>query len=269
MTGATSPMLRYVLRHHSKDLKGLMADMADNQIETQLAGDEFSLSQWNLGVEYFRDRLRAFGVNGEMLIDIGCGSGNWSVAAGPFFDQIFAVDRNAPRLTAGQSIARQFAVPNITFVEANCCALPIIDSCADWVLLYNIIQHLSHWKTALSEANRVLKKGGRLWVAWHDVGYAVFCLCEAALLARPTRAIQGTAMLCNRMLPAFTRLRPYAAPNTISRHNLETALQSLNLVTLWRSYAVTDTPTFPSIKPLYCASLFGVPFFHELLAVKQ
>lgn len=52
--------------------------------------------------------------------------------------------------------------PNINYV-ADVCDLPFLDGTIDMIIFKNVLEHVKHPSKALSEINRVLKKGGILY----------------------------------------------------------------------------------------------------------
>jgi SAM-dependent methyltransferase len=94
------------------------------------------------------------------LLDVGCAFGYGSaavVARGPERRVIVGVERD-PQLLA--QAHRQFSW--LAMLEGDVSELPIADSCADVVLLLDVIEHIAEPERALAEAHRVLRPGGTL-----------------------------------------------------------------------------------------------------------
>ena len=101
--------------------------------------------------------------NATSLLDAGCGSGLFSSMAIAAGAEVTGVDA-APGLLA---IARE-RNPKNSFLEEDLEALPFADDSFDVVTGYNSFQYAGHFESALKEAKRVLRKGGKLVMAIWD-----------------------------------------------------------------------------------------------------
>src|SRR4051812_10639801 len=82
--------------------------------------------------------------NGQIVADLGCGSGFYAVAAGQRVGStgtVYAVDVQEAKLVATQSAARQNGLKNITALQADLekPLLDIAESSCDAVLLASIV----------------------------------------------------------------------------------------------------------------------------------
>jgi SAM-dependent methyltransferase len=100
----------------------------------------------------------------QCVVDFGCGYGTFSIpAAKTVQGVVHALDLDPEMIAATR--AKVTGLPNVKvwqrdFVEAG-CGLP--EGAADYVMLFNIL-HAVEADTLLSEARRVLRKGGKLGV---------------------------------------------------------------------------------------------------------
>ena len=97
---------------------------------------------------------------GNLLLDVGCNWGRWSISAARIGWQVVGID---PSLGAIMAARRAFpSEPNVMFVCGDARFLPFKDNTFDSVFSYSVIQHFSEYdaKTALSEIGRALRMDG-------------------------------------------------------------------------------------------------------------
>jgi ArsR family transcriptional regulator len=95
--------------------------------------------------------------------DLGCGTGHAAMAVAPFVRRVVAVDRSGEMLQAAKR--RLSDLPNVDVRRGELESLPIGDGELDAATLLLVLHHVADPVTALSEAARVLKVGGRLVIA--------------------------------------------------------------------------------------------------------
>jgi SAM-dependent methyltransferase/uncharacterized protein YbaR (Trm112 family) len=102
---------------------------------------------------------------GELLLDIGCNWGRWSLAAARDGYRPIGVDPSFEAIVAARRIARQLGV-DARYVVADARKLPFADETFPVVFSYGVLQHFSKHDVALAagEIRRVLKRGGYSWV---------------------------------------------------------------------------------------------------------
>jgi SAM-dependent methyltransferase len=106
-----------------------------------------------LTVDFDRLDLRA----GELLLDVGAGSGRHAREAAARGARVVAVDLDLAALRqVGAELAR---------VQADALHLPFPDGAADRVVVSEVLEHIPADRAAIAEAWRVLKPGGRLAVS--------------------------------------------------------------------------------------------------------
>lgn len=97
------------------------------------------------------------------VLDVGCAFGYGSaaiVARGPRGRAVVGVERDPELL---EEARRRF--PWLPMIDADAAELPVPDSCADAVLLLDVIEHVLEPQLVLEEAYRVLRPGGVILVS--------------------------------------------------------------------------------------------------------
>jgi 2-polyprenyl-3-methyl-5-hydroxy-6-metoxy-1,4-benzoquinol methylase/uncharacterized protein YbaR (Trm112 family) len=103
--------------------------------------------------------------SGELLLDIGCNWGRWSIAAAQSGYRPIGVDPSFEAIVAARRIARQLGAAT-RYVVADARRLPFADGTFDVVFSYGVLQHFSKSDVATSvdEIARVVKRSGYSWV---------------------------------------------------------------------------------------------------------
>ena len=105
---------------------------------------------------------------GETVLDLGSGGGIDVLAASKYVGgegQVYGLDMTDEMIELANRNKTAMGVENVTFLKGYIEAIPLADESID-VILSNCVVNLSEDKEkALSEAYRVLKKGGRFAIA--------------------------------------------------------------------------------------------------------
>jgi SAM-dependent methyltransferase/uncharacterized protein YbaR (Trm112 family) len=103
--------------------------------------------------------------SGELLLDIGCNWGRWSIAAARSGYRPIGVDPSFEAIVAARRIARQLGA-DTRYVVADARRLPFADDTFDVVFSYGVLQHFSKSDVAVSvdEIARVVMRSGYSWV---------------------------------------------------------------------------------------------------------
>ncbi|MGE5816331.1 MAG: ArsR/SmtB family transcription factor [Acidobacteriota bacterium] len=95
--------------------------------------------------------------------DLGCGTGQITAAMAPHVGKVFAIDTSVEMLSAARKRLKDFA--NVEVRRGDLEALPLEDGMLDVAIVVLVLHHLADPGSAVREAARVLKPGGRLLVA--------------------------------------------------------------------------------------------------------
>jgi SAM-dependent methyltransferase len=106
-----------------------------------------------------------------VVADLGCGDGYLTVEASRFAKKVIAVDRSAAALARARDMAKRLGrrspgegrrLTNVEWRRGELEDLPIEDETIDVALLSQALHHAASPATALAEAVRILKPGGRV-----------------------------------------------------------------------------------------------------------
>lgn len=100
------------------------------------------------------------------VLDIATGGGHTALALAPHVCKVVATDVTPEMLTAAEQFAHKRSVTNITFKEADACALPFADAEFDAVTCRIAPHHFADCAQFVRELARVLRPGG--WAAVID-----------------------------------------------------------------------------------------------------
>ena len=104
--------------------------------------------------------------DGDVVVDLGAGTGLLTLPAARRAQTVHAIDYSAPMLERLAEHARTEQLANVSCVQADLRLLPLADESASIVVSSYAFHHLPHdaKELALSEARRMLRPGGRLVV---------------------------------------------------------------------------------------------------------
>ena len=101
------------------------------------------------------------GQSSAHLLDLGCGGGHVSFRAAPHVAQVTAYDLSAQMLGAMAKAAVERGLANVVTRQGTVERLPFEDGSFDFICSRYSAHHWQGFATALGEARRVLKAGGR------------------------------------------------------------------------------------------------------------
>ena len=98
------------------------------------------------------------------VADIACGEGYLSVESAYWAKRVVGVDRSTEVLKRAKALAERRGVTNVTWKRGDMEKLPLPSSSIDVALLSQALHHAVDPERAVSEAARVLRRGGRALV---------------------------------------------------------------------------------------------------------
>jgi ubiquinone/menaquinone biosynthesis C-methylase UbiE len=144
---------------------GLYSQLWVGLDEAALVDESRTLLEARLPAEFL-----ATAVAGARGLDVGCGSGRYTIALATVgAGEVVGVDFRRRSFAAADELARQRALP-VTFVEADVLALPFEDESFDFVFCNGVLHHSESIERGLAELARVLKPGGRGFLYLYGAG---------------------------------------------------------------------------------------------------
>ena len=98
------------------------------------------------------------------VADIGCGDGYLTLEMARWARTVVGIDRSEPVLLRAEALAGRRHVTNAQWRKGDLSRLPLRDSSVDVALLSQALHHAADPESAVSEAVRILRFGGRLLV---------------------------------------------------------------------------------------------------------
>ncbi len=100
---------------------------------------------------------------GMVVADLGCGTGELTLALSPHVAHVHGIDASPAMLAAAR--ARTSKLSNVSVTEGTLESLPLPDASVDTAILLLVLHHVADPERVLREARRVLKPGGRVLIA--------------------------------------------------------------------------------------------------------
>jgi ubiquinone/menaquinone biosynthesis C-methylase UbiE len=115
--------------------------------------------------------LEKLGLDGRhVLVDLGCGTGFFSIPASRRVKKVFALDIQQKMLDIlNEKITRE-KITNIETILSEETLIPLSDNSVDVLLMVNVFHELDDRSSLLKQVKRVLNKNGRLAIIdWNKI----------------------------------------------------------------------------------------------------
>lgn len=173
------------------------------------AGETWAALQEQIDAQLEPHGLRAMEalapVAGERIVDVGCGSGQTSLALGQAVGRsgaVMGLDISRPLLDLARRRAAEFGAANVSFAEADVQTYAFAPATFEAVFSRFGVMFFADPATAFANVRWTLKSGGRLaFVCWRTPAENVFMTCRT----RPPRC---SFRLSRRLRPVRLALSP-------------------------------------------------------------
>jgi cyclopropane-fatty-acyl-phospholipid synthase len=156
------------------------------------AGHRHTSEQW---FEKYAAELSALLPREGILLDIGCGTCDFTPYLGTKFERVIGVDFSDAMLRAGAARIRQFRLENVTLLQGHATSLPAAINRADVILANQLLQYLDDdsLQKHVAECARVLAPGG--------------LICWGGIPNLHRRQLWYAGALASQPLPIYQMLR--------------------------------------------------------------
>src|SRR4030066_1947584 len=98
----------------------------------------------------------------QVLVDLGCGSGFFSIPASRLVKKVFALDIQQEMLDILNEKIKKAKITNIEVILSEESFIPLHENSADVLLMVNVFNELEDRSSLLQQVQRVLNRKGRL-----------------------------------------------------------------------------------------------------------
>lgn len=183
---------------------------------------------------------------GDTILDIGCGNGMLTAelarAVGPT-GRIVGIDPSPDMLAAGRERCRDHA--SVEFIEGVADSIPLDDGIADKAVSVQVFEYIEDVDSALDDALRCLKPGGRIVISDLHFGSLIWFSDTPGRMSKMVRSwgrhfASGTLPA---RLPGLLRARGHRVDAvktiTITDHELKPDGMAAMMMHLMKQYAIT------------------------------
>lgn len=124
----------------------------------------------SVGNQYYEEKLNDINFRGGTVLDIGCGPGQWSVAASKSNKRVLSIDANANFIDYLNKYISTNKITNIETCVAEVLEWNNANEKFDFIICYNMLQYLQEDKI-IEILSNALKPGGKLFLSTNGSGY--------------------------------------------------------------------------------------------------
>ncbi|MBU0553618.1 class I SAM-dependent methyltransferase [Myxococcota bacterium] len=139
----------------------------------------FAERVWTTPQEVYLNRLRAIGFENQgIVLDAGCGYGQWSLALATLNDRVEAIDVHAGRLMAADALLKAANCHAARVQYGSVAEPPFEANTFDAILAYSVV-HATPWPQVLRRFYALLRPRGRAYLTVNGLGWYLRYFIEA------------------------------------------------------------------------------------------
>ncbi len=216
--------------------------------------------------EDYLKRIRAIDFCGkEMVLDCGCGIGQWTLALALENRYVEGIDINTTRLFLANHLSEINNVQNIHYRFGNMEQLPYTEEKFDNIFCCGALMFSDCNKT-IKEFARVLKKGGRIYICGNATGWYVHLLINRGLKEKNLATVRITSKILLKHLIGRDR-----SPVVLSKSKIITLanMSGLELVEFDHEGSIIINHEIKEVRVFYPQRPFGLTTVFECILWKK
>jgi ubiquinone/menaquinone biosynthesis C-methylase UbiE len=216
--------------------------------------------------DYYAQRVNAIGfANKGKILDAACGNAQWSIVMNRLGNTVNAIDINEETVAAAKTFTQLNEIANLNVQVAGLEQLPFANESFDGIVCYSAIMYTDYAKT-LAEFNRVLKKGGHVYISTDSTGWLVHLLVDKGVLKADFTA---TKKYLRRLYHKLGNERKNRTDNVvITRQYFNKLIESAGFRIIEMKPEGMISTFAPAPKPRYPRSYYGFESIIDVLIEK-